>query len=231
MYVRRVKDEVLDFDHRGWLYEESFTMYDLATDSLWVQAQGEAIHGKYKGTRLERLPATQTTWKQWRQQHPDTLVLGRSMVRALDYWRDSYTGYYETGRGIKYQRGKPLGFGLAVTLPTAQKLYPFRALADSPVLADRLGDVDLIVVLHAASRTAVAFERTLDGRPLDFAPAGVKDDDVLLRDRQTQSTWSGLTGRGLDGPHKGKQLRQVVATLFIVENWPLHYPDAPVYNK
>jgi hypothetical protein len=58
VYARRVKGEVLDFGHRGWLYEESFLFYDRQTDSLWVQATGEAVHGPYKGTRLERLPAT-----------------------------------------------------------------------------------------------------------------------------------------------------------------------------
>ena len=42
MYARRVNGEVLDFDHRGWLYEESFLFYDFKTDSLWVQATGEA---------------------------------------------------------------------------------------------------------------------------------------------------------------------------------------------
>ena len=67
MYARKVGDQVLDFDHRGWLYEESFMFYDYQTDSLWVQATGQAVDGKYKGTKLDRLPATQTTWSEWRR--------------------------------------------------------------------------------------------------------------------------------------------------------------------
>ena len=52
---------------------------------------------------------------------------------------------------------------------------------------------------------------------------------VTLIDRQTGSTWSGLTGCSTTGPAKGTQLRQFNTTQFVVENWPLHYPDAPIY--
>ena len=114
MYARRVKGEVLDFGHRGWLYEESFLFYDTRTDSLWVQATGEAVHGPFKGTRLERLPATQTTWGQWRRHHPDTLVLGQGRAEKLRYAHDSYERYYQMGGGVRHKKTGPLTIGLAV---------------------------------------------------------------------------------------------------------------------
>ena len=60
--------------------------------------------------------------------------------------------------------------------------------------------------------------------------AGVQTNDLRLTDRRTHSTWSGLTGRCLEGPSKGAQLRQLTSTQFVVENWPLHYPKAAVYR-
>ena len=123
MYARSVGGRVLDFGHRGWLYEESFVMYDYQTDSLWVQATGEAIHGQYRGSRLSRLPATQSTWQTWRDLHPETRALARS--NSSDFWVDSYTSYYRTGKGIKYDRHAPLTIGLAVILDQVQKIYPF----------------------------------------------------------------------------------------------------------
>lgn len=230
MYVRRVNGEVLDFDHRGWLMEESFLFYDLKSDSLWPQATGEAVHGPMKGARLERLPATQTTWERWRKLYPDTQVLSRPRALADRYWADSYTNYYATGRGVHYKREAPLNFGLAVILPAEQKLYPFRELEKSPVLGDWVGGQPVLIVYHEESRTAVAFDPEHSGKQLDFDLAGVQENDVRLTDWQTRSTWSGLTGKCLDGPARGGQLRQLTTTQFVVENWPLHYPKAPVFR-
>jgi hypothetical protein len=228
VYVRRVKGEVLDFGHRGWLYEESFLFYDRGTDSLWVQATGEAVHGAYKGTRLERLPATQTTWSEWVHLHPETQVLHRT--RTVDFWRDSYSDYYQTGKGIKYQRNAPLNFGLAVILADEQKLFPFGELEKKPVVNDRVGGQPIVVFFHAASRTAVAFDPRLQDRILELEVERTDKDDLILKDRQTASTWSGLTGRCLTGSAKGSQLRQLTTTQFVVENWSLQYPKGHVYR-
>jgi hypothetical protein len=230
VYARRVGDKVLDFNHRGWLYEETFTFYDYETDSLWVQATGLAVAGAYKGTYLQRLPSVQTIWSQWKSLHPDSRVLARVLDGNSAYWKDSYESYYQTGSGIKYQRHHTLSFGMAVVLPGGQKLYPFQELEKKPVLADRVAGEPVLVVFQPASRTAVGFDPRQNGQALDFPDYHVDKTDVTLTDKQTRSSWSGLTGRCLAGPSKGAHLRQLTTTQWIVENWPLHYPKGPVYR-
>jgi len=230
VYARRVKGEVLDFGHRGWLYEESFLVYDTKTDSLWVQATGEAVHGPYKGTRLKRLPATQTTWGQWRSRHPGTLVLGQASENKFRYVQDSYEQYYESGGGVRHKKTGPLTIGLAVLAGRKQKLYPFPALEKRAFVSDRVGEVPVLVVYHAASRTATAFERRHGGKELAFASAEVKKTDVLLKDRSTGSRWSGMTGRCVAGPARGARLPQLLTTQFVQENWRLHYPKGAIYG-
>ena len=229
MYARRTKGEVLEFRHRGWLYEESFLFYDRKTDSLWVQATGEAIHGQYKGTKLARLPATQTIWSEWRKLHPQTRVLAREPGKEFKYWIDSYSGYYQRGKGIKYDRKHELSFGLAVVMPGEQKLYPLQELAKKVIVHDRLENQGVVVVFHQPSKTAVAFEALVGDKLLNFTVAKVEDHDLLLTDQVTKSTWSGLTGKCLSGPAQGKALRQLPSTLFVIENWPLHYPKGKIY--
>ena len=229
MYARKVKNETLDFSHRGWLYEETFLFYDYQTDSLWVQATGQAVAGSFKGTTLDRLPATQTTWSEWRQLHPDTRVLSRPKQKNVRYWHDSYDLYYATGKGIKYQRHKQLSFGLGVITSAGQKLYPFEELEKRPVIMDQIGSDQVLVVFHSSTRTALAWEPLYKGQKLEFELSKNEKADLTLTDRQTRSSWSGLTGRSTAGPAKGAQLRQLNTTQFVVENWPLHYPDAPIY--
>ena len=230
MYARKVHDQTLDFGHRGWLYEESFLFYDYQTDSLWVQATGKAVSGPFKGTQLDRLTATQTTWSEWRQLHPETLVLSRPKQKNTRYWRDSYDLYYATGKGIKYQRHQPLNFGLGLITPAGQKLYPFEELEKRPVLRDQIGSERVLIVFHPHTRTAVAWTPSFKDQKLDFELAKVEKTDLAITDKQTGSTWSGLTGRCTAGPSKDAQLQQLTTTQFVVENWPLHYQDAPIYQ-
>jgi hypothetical protein len=230
VYARRVNGEVLDFGHRGWLYEESFLFYDTKTDSLWVQATGTAIHGPFKGTHLKRLSATQTTFGQWRRLQPDTLVLGQKPAEKLRYAQDSYETYYQTGGGIRHKKAGPLTIGLAVLAGQKQKLYPFPELEKKGFVNDRLGKVPVLVVLHAASRTAMAFERRHAGMELEFASAEGKENDVLLKDLSTGSIWSGMKGQCLRGPAKGARLPRLHSTQFVQENWRLHYAEGAVYK-
>jgi hypothetical protein len=53
----------------------NLVMYDLATESYWSQLLGKAICGPRRGDRLEVRPFAFTTWRDWRDDHPDTDVL------------------------------------------------------------------------------------------------------------------------------------------------------------
>ena len=52
-------------------------MYDRQTNTLWNQLTGEPVLGELadKDITLEILPIVLTTWSEWQNQHPDTLVL------------------------------------------------------------------------------------------------------------------------------------------------------------
>jgi hypothetical protein len=48
---------------------------DRTTGSWWRQANGEAITGERKGTKLPELPMVQVTLKQWLAMYPNSLVM------------------------------------------------------------------------------------------------------------------------------------------------------------
>ncbi len=53
----------------------NLVMYDALTRSLWSQGVAQAICGPATGTDMEVVPATVTTWDEWREAHPDGEVL------------------------------------------------------------------------------------------------------------------------------------------------------------
>ena len=75
MYDREMNKKELTFGVSGLLYESNVLLYDHQTESLWSQLKEEAVTGPQTGTRLRAIPSVMTTWKAWRAQHPNTLVL------------------------------------------------------------------------------------------------------------------------------------------------------------
>jgi hypothetical protein len=114
-----------------------------------------------------------------------------------------------------------------VITPSGKKLYPFEELEKRPVLHDQIGSERVLIVFHPDIKTAVAWTPSWKNQKLDFELGKIEKTDVTITDKQTGSTWSGLTGRCVAGPSKNGQLRQLTTTQFVVENWLLHYPDSP----
>jgi len=96
-------DQELNFEASGALMDASLVMRDRETDSWWSIMTSNAIGGDLDGADLVELPeGEKTTWKDWRQRHPDTLVLsidGEEHVDDNPY--DNYFDSDETFRGLQ----------------------------------------------------------------------------------------------------------------------------------
>ena len=83
VHDRRVGGQELTLGVSGKLIDGNLVMYDVETESLWLQATGEQMtseggEGASGGKKLEELPREEwgvERWADWSRQHPDTLVL------------------------------------------------------------------------------------------------------------------------------------------------------------
>lgn len=91
-----INGQVLSFGVSGLLYNSDVLLYDRETESLWSQLLSKAVTGKYKGTVLKMLPVRHTTWADWKQFHPSTLVLSENTGYRRSYDRDPYSGYQQS---------------------------------------------------------------------------------------------------------------------------------------
>ncbi len=239
MYAREFNGETLTFGVSGKLYANSLIMYDHQTESLWSHLTGEAITGPKKGTRLRVLPAMQTSWKVWKQLHPDTLVIAKSKSPHFrDYSRDPYEGYYyssQTGviRTLRDdKRLNPKEYIIGVRLEEKAKAYPFSLLNTQPVINDTWQGTPLLIVFHKESATGMVFQRSIDGKVLSFNLVGdMKEggDSLLLQDTETGSRWSGWTGQAIEGPLKGRTLSQIPVTYAFWFGWKDFYPETAIF--
>lgn len=118
MYSRSYEGRTLRFEPSGGLLNASLVMQDKETDSYWSIMTGDAVGGEYAGTKLEEIPvATKTRWKDWVEEHPDTLVL--SVQGVEDPMINPYDGYFTDDAGFRGIRARD------DRLPTKAPIFAF----------------------------------------------------------------------------------------------------------
>lgn len=122
-----------EFGVSGLLYNSDVLMYDRETESLWSQLMVQAVTGPMKGTRLQQLPLSHTSWQEWVKRHPGTLVLSNHTGYSRNYRVNPYPNYGTDGRlyfpvtssSNEYPR-KEVVMGLEID--GRFKAYPFKEL-------------------------------------------------------------------------------------------------------
>jgi hypothetical protein len=95
-FSSKVAGKVTEFGVSGLLYNSDVLLYDRNTDSLWSQIMGESVAGKLVGEKLNPIPISHTTWRDWLARHPETRVLSTETGYFRDYDRNPYQGYEQS---------------------------------------------------------------------------------------------------------------------------------------
>lgn len=217
------------------LYRNGLIMFDRQTESLWSHILGQAIAGEFKGTSLTFIPALQTTWQNWQELHPDTLV-----VDPRWYGRDSYTSYYASSQegvlgGVTGRGGPPRDieirskeYVLGVRLGGQARAYPFSVLNREPVVNDEVGGMPVAIFFDKGSASGAVFSRALDdGTVLTFEPGPTSR---LAVDAGSRSEWDIFTGEAISGPLAGTRLEQAPATYAFWFGWVDYHTAGTVYS-
>lgn len=161
------------FGVSGLLYNSDVLLYDRATQSLWSQMLQISVSGPLKGTRLQAVPLTHTTWADWRKRFPATEVLSTDTGFSRDYSRDPYAGYDKLQQlmfDVQHRDDRfPLKeWVLGIEVNGVYKAYPFsvlaRAVNDRGELNDTVASQRLRIRFDRAHNTAEAFDA--QGRPM-----------------------------------------------------------------
>jgi hypothetical protein len=93
VFEATIDKDVLEFGVSGLLFESDVLLYDKKTNSLWSQLWMQAVSGSQKGQELTQVTADHTSWQDWQERYPETLVLSRETGFSRDYRRNPYAGY------------------------------------------------------------------------------------------------------------------------------------------
>lgn len=226
------------FGVSGLLWKANLVMYDRATGSRWSQLHATAIQGARTGHELRLVPATFTTWRSWRDAHPDTEVLlpppysntVRGREATSNYELNPYLAYEASGRvgvgeaAVEDDRLHPKTPVVGVAAGGTAKAYPLDVVRRRRVVNDAVGGRPVVVAV-GPDRSLVAYYRRVDGATLRFRPAG----EAMSAGG---SRWAVTTGRALDGPHEGTRLERANerSPMFWFA-WASAHPDTRIYGR
>ncbi len=94
------------------------------------------------------------------------------------------------------------------------RAYPLRVLIWHEIVNDTVGGEPVAVTYCPLCNAALVFQRTVNGRVLEFGTTGkLRHSDLVMYDRQTESWWQQFTGEALVGEFTGTELKLVPSQL------------------
>jgi Protein of unknown function (DUF3179) len=118
---------------------------------------------------------------------------------------------------------------ISLSIGEDARAYPLRVLIWHEIANDIVGGTPVVVTYCPLCNAALVFERVVDGRVLDFGTTGkLRNSDLVMYDRQTESWWQQFTGEAIVGAMTGRRLRLVPSRLESFDRFRQRFPEGQV---
>jgi Protein of unknown function (DUF3179) len=222
--------------HLAGINNQNFIMRDEETGTWWQQVSGEAIHGPLKGKRLTQVYNDELTFALWKRERGQGRVLKPDERVKQNYeaanWEEAYAKLPVVTPVNPNDKLPPRTLIVGLAINGKSTAYPLPALEKQRLILDSISDGrrtrPLFIVLGDDNKSVRAFERTVDGRTLEFF-VKAETSPIQLTDAETATTWD-FTGRAVNGPLAGKQLKKIILIKDYWFDWKSYHPDTAVYT-
>ncbi len=118
---------------------------------------------------------------------------------------------------------------ISVSINGESRGYPLRILMWHEIVNDEVGGVPITVTFCPLCNTALVFDRRVDGQVLDFGTSGnLRNSDLVMYDRQTESWWQQFLGEAIVGSMTGTVLDLIPARIESLALFRGRFPDGQV---
>lgn len=119
-----------------------------------------------------------------------------------------------------------------VNIKGQTKAYPLQVLIWHEIVNDTLADKKISVTFCPLCNASIVFDRELNGRVYDFGTSGLlRNSDLVMYDRQTESLWQQFTGRSIVGDMVTKVLTQLPSSILSFKSIYENYPKTLILSK
>jgi hypothetical protein len=121
---------------------------------------------------------------------------------------------------------------IALEINGDARAYPLQILIWHEIVNDIVGEVPVIVTFCPLCNSALVFDRRLDGETYEFGTSGLlRNSDLVMYDRTTESLWQQFTGEGIVGDLVGKQLTFLPSSLVSYAEFRDAFPEGIVQSR
>lgn len=173
----------------------------------------------------------------WASEWPET-----DFTRASVEWQDIADGgpgkdgirSIDEPRFLPVSQEHPLKLGpqepvISIASGDDARAYPLRILTRHEIVNDHLSAVPVAVTYCPLCNSAVVFDRRLNGRAVEFGTTGkLRNSDLVMYDRQTESWWQQFVGEAIVGEMTGQHLRVLPSRVESISRFRERFPGGKV---
>ena len=121
---------------------------------------------------------------------------------------------------------------IALEIDGEARAYPLAILMWHEIANDEIADIPIAVTFCPLCNSSVTFDRRVNGEALDFGVSGLlRNSDLIMFDRQSETWWQQLTGEGLAGEYAGLLLDIVPSQVIGFGSFAERRPDGLVMSR
>ena len=121
---------------------------------------------------------------------------------------------------------------IVLRLGAEARAYPLQILMYHEIVNDTVVGTPVAVTFCPLCNAAIAFDRQVGGRELDFGTTGrLRFSDLVMYDRQTESWWQQFSGEAIVGRYAGEKLRALPAEIAAFGDFAAAYPAGKVLSR
>ncbi|MEP4769850.1 MAG: DUF3179 domain-containing protein [Roseibium sp.] len=121
---------------------------------------------------------------------------------------------------------------IQLELEGVAKAYPLQILIWHEIVNDNIGGRPVSVTYCPLCNSSIVFDRQFDGTTLDFGTTGLlRNSDLVMYDRQSETWWQQFTGEGIVGTHSGRELKMIPSRVVSFAEFKHQHPDSRVLAR
>ncbi|MFQ5419948.1 MAG: DUF3179 domain-containing protein [Anaerolineae bacterium] len=112
------------------------------------------------------------------------------------------------------------------------RAYPLQILTWHEIVNDTVGGVPVAVTFCPLCNSAITFDRQVGDEVLEFGTSGLlRNSDLIMYDRTTESLWQQFTGDAIIGDMVGTRLTFLPSSLISYADFRTAFPDGQVLSR
>ena len=121
---------------------------------------------------------------------------------------------------------------IALDIAGDARAYPLQIMTWHEIVNDVMGDVPVLVTFCPLCNAAITFDRRLGDEVYEFGTSGLlRNSDLVMYDRTTESLWQQLTGEAIVGDMVGQRLAFLTSSIVSFADFSQAYPGGGVLSR